>query len=146
MKIPQKFDNLFPFFERHPKRSNHPGKKKAKESKGKGAHVATDKLKFAIGDNQAENCERLKKELAQQAQKDYGAKMAQLSLTEEECDLSKEKPTMKLGTIVITAKSTDEEKLKKEREDKQIEADYIAAKKTCDTMELKYKQDKDSQK
>ena len=53
-------------------------------NKKKSSTIPIDKLKFAVGDSQAENVERLVEHLAKQALKDYGKKMAYILQNEAE--------------------------------------------------------------
>ena len=127
------------------KKKSFKKKKRNEDSKGSGAKgtIPIEKLKFSTGDNQAENCQRLVGELAKTVQEKCGAKIAHTLLTESEFNFDEIKPKMTLGTIVLSDKSTDEETLEKEREDKQIAADYTVAIKRHEDAVVKYNTDKE---
>ena len=109
-------------------------KKKKAKAETTSSVIPIDKLKFAIGDNQGENIERLKKELIKTVQSELGAKMAQLLLTEQECDLSKDMPRMALGAMLVDKDSSDETRSMKEQEDRKTSADHNAKKRPFDNI------------
>ena len=117
-------------------------KKKGDKKDDKKGQIPIEKLKFATGDNQAENYERLKKDLANKQLKDYGAAIAYMIKNEKEYDFDAKKPEMRLGTIVLPSVPTREKILEKEREDKEITADYEIEMKDHNAQVKLYKSNK----
>ena len=65
--------------------------KPARNSNHKSSTIPIEKLRFTIGDNQAENYARLIEYLAEQVLEEYGRKMAYILENEKEYDLKEPK-------------------------------------------------------
>ena len=74
------------------KGSNQNNKSNKKKS---GGAIPLEKLKFATGDNQAENFQRLKKHLAQEALGKFGASIAHILY--DETEYTHDKPSLQLS-------------------------------------------------
>ena len=94
------------------------GSSKTNKKKSGGA-IPIEKLKFATGDNQAENFQRLKKHLAQEALGKFGASIAHILYDESE--YTHDKPSLQLSKAQLSASPSEEEKAETAKQDRELE-------------------------
>ena len=78
--------------------------------------ISIEKLMFATGDNQAENFQRIRKHLANEALGTYGDAMAHILLNEAEFKFTP--PTLRVSTALLSSMPTEPEKAEKARQNR----------------------------